>query len=202
MAVNVREFKLNNVIDTCAVWHVLMSRTLYNAAKNSNCHFCCTDFVIYECLYKERKTRKENDVKLMSILKQERSKKCFGNHSISLEDLQAVEILKKRKNLGKGEISSIIFAKKTRQAFMTDDQKARRLAAEVIDEEFIQTTPHLLGWLFYEGHLTDSDKGDILKEHKELGGRLEVYFEETYYSALEAKLADRFNSKTVGQRSI
>jgi hypothetical protein len=93
--------------------------------------------------------------------------------------LHEVEILEKRKRLGKGELSSIAFAKRTGQAFMTDDQKARRLALEVIPG-LVQTTPHLLGWLLFEGTLEDSDKTIVIAEHEELQLPLRKYFEETY----------------------
>ena len=78
-------------------------------------------------------------------------------------------LLERRKRLGKGELSSIALAMKTNQAFMTDDQKARKLGKEVIGNDKVQTTPHLLGWLFFEGKLLDVDKEDIVAEHKQLG---------------------------------
>ncbi|MDF5724128.1 MAG: XRE family transcriptional regulator, partial [Rhizonema sp. PD37] len=68
-----------------------------------------------------------------------------------------VEILQKRMNLSKGELTSIVFAKKTRQAFLTDDQKARKLASKVMQSDQVQTMPHLLGWLFFVSYLNDND---------------------------------------------
>lgn len=114
------------------------------------------------------------------------------NYHISIEDLQDIEILQKRKNLSKGELSSIVFAKKTRQALLTDDQGARKLAEQVMDKKSVQTTPHLFGWLFYADFLRDGDKDRIIKEHKDFKRPLAKYFSEMYVKALEFKLANTF----------
>ena len=93
--------------------------------------------------------------------------------------------------LGKGELSSIAFAKKAGLAFMTDDQKARKLGWLVIARNRIQTTPHLFGWLIFSGELTDSDKDPVIAEHEEYGGRLRPYLEATYREALRIRLMAR-----------
>jgi predicted nucleic acid-binding protein len=72
---------------------------------------------------------------------------------IDLEDLQEVEILAQRRNLSKGELSAIAFARRTGQAILTDDQKARRLAETALASQYAQTVPHLAAWLLYEGYV-------------------------------------------------
>ena len=184
-----------NVVDACSIWNILSSKTLYHSANlaSPKCFFCCTRFVHYECLIRRRKNESESEKKLRCRLKDEREKGIqFTDHNLDIEDLQEISILENRKNLGKGELSSIIFAKKTRQAFMTDDQAARKLAESVMDNGMIQTTPHLLGWLFYSNVLTDSNKKDIIEEHSEFRstqwGNLSKFFEIMYKKALEYRL--------------
>ena len=66
---------------------------------------------------------------------------------------------------------------KTRQAFLTDDQKARKLGEEFMGSPGPQTTPHLVGWLFFHGHLIDQDKADVIEEHESMKRPLSKYFE-------------------------
>lgn len=187
--VNVSLFHQYNVTDTCAVWNVLSSRVLYSTASSTGCIFCITQYVMYECLHKGRKLTNHGPT-LQNRLRQEQSKGNFSTYSLSIEDLQEVGILEKRRNLSKGELSSIVLAKKINQAFLTDDQKARKLAGEFLGK-LVQTTPHLLGWLFFIGRLTDGDKQIIIDEHKNLGGLLEIYFEEIYQESLRCQLMQR-----------
>jgi predicted nucleic acid-binding protein len=149
-------------------------------------------------LIRHRKNESESEKKLRRRLLKEKNKGVqFTDHYLDIEDLQEVAILENRKNLGKGELSSIIFAKKTRQAFMTDDKGARNLAESVIDNSMIQTTPHLLGWLFYSNILADSDKKDIIEEHSEFRstqwGNLSKFFDIMYIRALKYRLMHRDN---------
>lgn len=179
MAVDPRSFHNLNMADTCAVWNVLSSSRLYESALSAGCMFSCTGFVNYECLLKPRKQADKHDLELQRRLVVERAKGRFQVYNLDIEDLQEVEILEKRKNLGKGELSSIAFAKRTWQAFLTDDQKARKLALEVMPGQ-VQTTPHLFGWLLYERILKDSDKASVIAEHEEVNRPLSEYFEEIY----------------------
>jgi len=48
--------------------------------------------------------------------------------------------------LGIGGLSSIAFSKKINQSFLTDDQNARKIAKEILRDDKIQTTPHIVGW--------------------------------------------------------
>jgi hypothetical protein len=190
MAIDITKFTLLNVIDTCSVWNLLSSKVLYQAARSARCNFCCTGFVIYECLFKPRKDQ-QSKKELQERLIKEQNNGNFKSHHISIEDLQEIDILERRKHLSKGELSSIVFAKRTCQAFLTDDQGARILAANVIDCTLVQTTPHLFGWLYYTGFLGDSDKDIIINEHEKFEGRpLSKYFNDAYMKALAVKLRD------------
>ena len=188
MDINISHFTQGNVIDTCAIWNVLSSLKLIAAAKSAKCYFSATGFVYYEALHKPRKVAKKEGLKLQQRLRTEMMDiKFFGDCSLNIADLQDVNVLNQRMRLGKGELSSIVFAKKSGLAFMTDDQKARKLGIKFIGRENVQTTPHLFGWLFYTRRLSDSDKSKIIHEHEQCGGPLKKYFEEAYEEALRCK---------------
>lgn len=180
-------FNKLNVIDTCSIWNILSSRVLLEATKKSKCVFCCTAYVQYECLDKPRKKISPKDQELKNLLQKEQSKDNFKVYHLELDDLLDVEVLQKRQSLGKGELSSIAFAKRTRQAFLTDDQGARKLADTSLESRNIQTTPHLFGWLIYEQHLNDSDKDQVITQHESFNRPLKKYFEEMYGRALEER---------------
>lgn len=184
MNIDITEFNKINVIDTCAIDNLLSSATLYRAAKSSNCNFCYTKFVEYEMLYKSRKNLNEKSQELQNKLIAETKAKRFECHSLSIDDLQEIEILEQRKRLGGGELSSIAFAKKINQCFMTDDSKARKLGISVLGNKKVQTTPHLIGWLFYIRELIDSDFSIIITEHQAYNRPLSKYFEEAYHESL------------------
>lgn len=107
-----------------------------------------------------------------------------------------IELLENRRKLNKGELSSIAFAKKTRQAFLTDDQKARQLAEEVMEPRMAQTIPHLFGWLYFTYRLNDADKDLIINEHKKLNLILAKYFEEMYQKTLAYRLTLKHSKNT------
>lgn len=188
MNINVSKFHKHNIADTCSIWNILSSKKAYEAARHVNVKFYCTYYVIYECLYKERTKIKVEDTELRSRLHTARENTDFQSFPLDISDLQLIEILEKRKRLGRGELSSIALAIKTGQAFLTDDQKARILANEVEHGPTVQTVPHLIGWLFFEGYLLDGDKDIIIDQHKEMNGILERYFNEVYYEALRCRL--------------
>jgi hypothetical protein len=66
---------------------------------------------------------------------------------------------------------------------------ARRLATTYMQQDKVQTTPQLFGWLFYISMLSDSDKSEIIYEHKSMDRPLERYFNNIYLWALERRLA-------------
>lgn len=187
MNIDITEFNKINVIDTCAIDNLLSSATLYRAARSSNCSFCYTKFVEYEMLYKTRKNLDEKTKELQQKLKDETSAKRLECHNLSIDDLQEIEILEQRKRLGIGELSSIAFAKKINQNFMTDDSKARKLGGLVLGIKRVQTTPHLVGWLFYKRELIDSDFSVIISEHKNYNRPLSQYFEKAYHESLRIR---------------
>jgi hypothetical protein len=189
MAIDPSRFHLYNIADACSVWNVLSSLTLYRSARAARVNFICTGFVLYECLFKPRTSKTDADCKLQVRLREaQTSGKDFQTFPLDVEDLQSLEVLEKRKRLGKGELSSIAFAMKTRQAFMTDDQKARKLGHQVLQDSPTQTTPHLLSWLIFERHLTDGDMSMILEEHQSLDRPLAKYFEAAYQEACRCRL--------------
>lgn len=188
MPVDPSTFHRLNVTDACAVWNVLSSKRLHATAISVGCSFSLTGFVRYECLVKPRSNISEEDKELQQRLEDARSKGQFRDFLLDIQDLQEIEVLERRKKLGKGELSSIAFAKRTRQAFLTDDQKARKLAEQTIEEKMVQTTPHLFGWLIFEGVLSDGDKDFIIKEHEDMGGELSDYLQILYERALYFKL--------------
>lgn len=187
MAIDPSQFHLVNVADTCSVWNVLSSRRLYSAAKEARCDFCITEFVRYECLVKPRTAPSAADTTLVNRLTEEQGRGAFKAHACSIDDLQAVELLERRKRLGKGELSSIAFAMKIRQAVITDDQKARKLASDA-GHDLVQTTPHLFSWLLFTGRLGDADKEVVIQQHEEMNQDLTSHLERAYVMALECKL--------------
>ena len=191
MAIDCTQFAQISVIDTCAIWNVLSSRKLTEATRAGRRHFTATTFVYYEALYKPRSFVNKEDAELQNRLNVEKGKGLFGSCSLDIMDLQQVEILDKRMRLGKGELSSIAFARKAGLGFMTDDQKARKLGSAVIGKDNVHTTPKLFGWLVFHGHLGDVDKYEVIREHKSFNRPLERYFEEMYHEALRCRLMAR-----------
>jgi hypothetical protein len=179
------------VIDTCAVWNVLSSPTLHLACRNAQFFYALTGFVLYECLSKPRSTAKASDRILQDRLRRARSAGEFTEVTLTVDDLQEVAQLEARRRLSKGELSSIAFARRAAIAFQTDDQKARRLAATALPAEHVQTTPHVLGWLFYERRLIDGDLDLVVREHAECDGILTRYFEQMHQEALRCRLMGR-----------
>lgn len=176
MQINVSSFHPLNVTDSCAVWNVLSSELLFQSAIAARCSFCCTSYVEYECLYKRRS---ENSPADTAVQEKFRKVKLAGHltvHALDIADLQEVDLLQNRQRLSMGEISSIAFANKTGQSVLTDDQKARKLARTMLSSDRVQTTPHLLGWLFFTGALENGHKETIILQHRQSGRPLEKYF--------------------------
>lgn len=187
MAIDPSKFHPINVADTCSVWNILSSPLLNTAAKEARCDFCVTSFVQYECLIKPRKSILPSEHKLMDRLRAEQQRGAFRAHSCSIEDLQAIELLEKRKNLGKGELSSIAFAMTIRQGFITDDRKALQLAKDS-GHPHTQTTPHLFSWLIFTRRLGDGDKDEVIAQHVDAGGDIALHLQRAYEMALQCRL--------------
>lgn len=188
MSIDPSSFYLYNVTDTCAVWNVLSSQTLYSGARRAGVVFICTRFVVYECLYKPRTSPNQWDVELQNRFQRAQDDSSFKSYPLEIADLQTISLLENRKRLGKGELSALAFALKTSQAFLTDDQKARKFASEILSDSRTQTTPQLVGWLFFCNHLSDADKDALLREHQGMGRPLTEYFEQMYREACRCRL--------------
>jgi len=187
MAIDPSKFHPINVADTCSVWNILSSPRLNAAAKEAKCTFCVTSFVQYECLIKPRRSILISEQTLMDRLRAEQRRGAFEVHSCGIEDLQTIEILEKRKKLGKGELSSIAFVMKIHQGVISDDRKACQLAKDS-GHPHAQTTPHLLSWLIFTGKLSDGDKDTIISQHIEAGRQLAQHLQHAYEIALQCKL--------------
>jgi hypothetical protein len=190
---DITQLKLYNVIDSCSIWNILLSPTIYKASIQAGCYYSLTNYVKYECLVKKRVNAR--DLGAVNKLHNEILKEKFVSCDITIEDLQEMEILQNRKKLGKGELSSIVFAKKAKLAFMTDDKKARKLGNEVLGKEYVQTTPHLVGYCFYKRYLLDGDYADLLTEHTSTlrgsWGDLSTFFKIAYETSLKIHLMER-----------
>lgn len=82
----------------------------------------------------------------------------------------------------------MVFAKRTQQAFMTDDNKAAKLAKTIMAADYVQSTPHLMGWLFFMGKLEDSDLSQIIDDLKKFERNLEAQLKNAYQEALRCRL--------------
>ncbi len=187
MAIDPSKFHPINVADTCSVWNILSSPRLNAVAKEARCDFCVTSFVQYECLIKPRKSILPSEQILMDRLQVEQRSGVFQPHSCSIEDLQAIKILETRKKLGKGELSSIAFAMKIHQGFITDDRKALQLAKDA-GNPYAQTTPHLFSWLIFTGRLGDGDKDIVIAQHVDAGRHIAQHLQTAYEMALQCRL--------------
>lgn len=192
MTSDITKLHLYNVIDSCSIWNILLTNLIYNASIEAGCYYSFTNYVEYECLHKKRSSDRDENV--INKLKNEIANQKFKICSITIDDLQEIEILENRKRLGKGELSSIVFAKKTNQAFITDDKKARELGKIVLGNSLVQTTPHLVGYFFYKRLLLDGDFASLIEQHKStLSGKwgdLSEYFKKAYEESLKIKLLE------------
>lgn len=172
--INVSEFEKLNVADTCAIWNILSSSVLCSSAELIGVKLCSTTFVRYECFHK-RGTRlwPERD-KLQRRLHSKVGAGKITFHEIAIEDLQDLEILRNRKKVSSGELSVIIFAKKTRQAVLTDDVGAQSLAREELGVALVQTTAHLFAWLYFNSYVCDSDKDQVKADLASFGRSIKL----------------------------
>ncbi|MFL5738624.1 MAG: hypothetical protein ACJ75B_00295 [Flavisolibacter sp.] len=176
-----------NIVDSCAVSNILSSLLLFARLDSSGFFFSVTKYVEYECLYKSRAKADVADKELQRRLLRHQKNGKFSSHILSIADLQDASIQKYSQQLGTGELSSIAFAKKINQSFLTDDLRARRIAKAILGESSVQTTPHLVGWLFYEGILFDGDLDSLIFEHNNFNRPLEKYFRLVYSEAFRIR---------------
>jgi len=108
---DISQFAKLNVADTCSLWNLFASRLLYSTARSAGVQLCCTEFVIYECLYKASPVLPER-IELQSRLKRALADQHVTPYKIDVEDLQDLEVLRNRKKLSLGELSVMVFARK------------------------------------------------------------------------------------------
>jgi hypothetical protein len=181
-------FSRVSIVDTCAVWNMLSSKKLNQAAIQAKLTFCITPVVLYECLQKTRSTVTEQQEFLMTRLRNERAAGRFPVEECSLEDLLTVSA-KAPGKLGSGELSCMATAYRIRSiAVMTDEKLARKYSEEKLGL-LIETTPRLYGYLHYHHHLNDGDHAEVIGEHEKFEKRpLTKFFTEAYHVALRTKL--------------
>ena len=192
MQVDVRTFTQFNAIDTCAIWNVLSSSCLISAALSKQLWFLVPEYVRYEALDRPRTDPAPSELALQAKFRDIlRKSQGFTHQSLSLADLQAVANIPAVGRLGGGEIAALALARKMRIGFLTDDQKARTKAPDA-GVGTAHTTPHLLGWLIYEGVLSDSDFGVVVSEHEasvpKKNGQLTKFFRAAYEEACRCRL--------------
>jgi predicted nucleic acid-binding protein len=191
MTIDITRCSKVNIIDSCSIWNLISSLLLYSRINANGFYFSITQFVEYECLFKERSNPSNQDNEIQKRLRNYKNSGAFPTHQLSIADLQDSDIIKHSQHLGRGELSSIAFCKKTGQVFLTDDQKARKIAKTILGEEKTQTVPHLVGWLFYAGILSYSDIDPIIEEHKFYDRPLEKYFRLVYDEAMRIRLLSK-----------
>jgi hypothetical protein len=181
---DVSNFEKLNVADTCSLWNILSSRVLSSTAESAGVQLCSTTFVRYECLHKpaHRSWPERDELQRRLQAKVAAGKITF--HGIDIEDLQDFDVLKSRKKLSTGELSVIVFARKTRQAVLTDDVGAQKLAKSELGDALVQSTAHLFAWLYFNSRMSDSDKDQIKED----------------LSAMNRKLKDLDELHTVAQQ--
>lgn len=205
VSVDVCSFVRGNSIDTCAIWNLLSSPKLTRAARARQCWFVVSGYVRYEALDQRRSRSVPSEIAMQEDLRRRLlSETEFREVPLSVADLASVAILGDAKRLGRGEIAAVALALKMRSALLTDDQRARRLAPGV-GVQVVQTTPHLLGWLHYEGEIGDGDVSTIIAEHESRippdRGPLSSYFKAVWYEACRVRLMSASQSNGAASRT-
>ena len=185
------EFPAIASADTCAIWNILSSKTL-SAAVKGRCHLAIARFVIYECLEKPRKNPEE-DLHLRKELKKEiESGKHLSLHELEISDVQnLVDDVGDIRRFDKGELAALALARKYRSGFITDDRVARKVGERIVGNASVRTTPHLVGWLVYCGHLTDGDVKTIISDndnYRNPQGRIGPYIQQCYEHAMGLRI--------------
>jgi hypothetical protein len=57
-----------------------------------------------------------------------------------------------------------------------------------MEARMVQTTPHLLGWLVFDGRVVDSDIAGIVEEHERLGRPLKKFFLSMHSEGMRCRL--------------
>ncbi|KPC54570.1 hypothetical protein [Amantichitinum ursilacus] len=188
MSFDPAKFATVSVVDTCAVWNMLSSLRLNEAAAQAKLHFCITPVVLYECLQRPRPNVTPEQKVLMDRLISNRERGRFPIQECSLDDLLAISE-KAPGKLGSGELSCIATAYGIRSiAVMTDEKLARTYAQNVLGLP-IETTPRLYGYLHFHMRLGHADHAEVIKEHERFESRpLTAFFNQTFDEAMRCRL--------------
>lgn len=197
---DVSKFRLLNVGDTCSLWNLLASPLLNVTAHSAGIRVCCTNFVIYVCLHKRSRHWPER-VELQRRLRSKLADGSITAHPIELEDLQQVEVLRNRKKLSIGELSVLVFAGKTQQAMLTDDKGAQKLALTHLAADAIQSTPHLVAWLYFNSLLADADVAQVKEELTGLVRNLDPHFDNFYREAQQCRAVAAQGARLQGSQT-
>ena len=186
-------FSLVNITDTCAIWNLVGSMTLFKTARRMEVSFVITNTVFYECFIKSRgQATSAQHQELRDRLETQINQDNVGQVALAIDDLQDIITLARQlgvdKRLGQGEISCAALARHWSTAVLTDNRRDFTAIKKLVDGR-LQTTPRLLGWLYLDGHLTDSDVGDVLSEHCNSGGQMSQVYKLAHYEACEKRLA-------------
>ncbi|MDZ5650379.1 hypothetical protein [Nitrospirillum sp. BR 11828] len=189
----VQSFPSIAAIDTCAVWNILSSRTLTTAAKG-RCHFILAEYVRYECLVKPWKSPERADLR-KKLSDELASEKHFTVHSLAIDDLRELAAnVSKLGRFHRGELAALALARKLSSGFLTDDRTARKVGENTLGLGRVRTTPHLVGWLVYQGHLMDGDISTIIADNAVLNkryGALGDFIQVCYEHAMGLRLLTR-----------
>ena len=98
------------------------------------------------------------------------------------------------RRLGQGEISCAALARRWGTAVLTDNKKDFKAIEGLVDGR-LQTTPRLLGWLYLDGHLTDSDVSDVISEHYSSGGHMSEVYTLAHSEACAIRLAQQLSAR-------
>ena len=194
-------FNLVNVTDTCAVWHLVGADTLFRAARRRNIEFIITPTVFFECFVKTRgRAVTAERQALRTKLQGHLDRKQIAHIGMSIEDLQETIHIAKRsgldKRLGQGELSCAALARGLGYpAVLTDNRRDFPAIADLVNGR-LQKTPQLLGWLYVEGHITDSDVDDIVCEHQASSGDMSRIYKQAHEMACEKRLMRRMGSSS------
>ena len=181
-----------NVTDTCAIWNLVSSPTLFRTARKHGLSFVITSTVSYECFVKSRdKPPSRVHAWWRERLRQHLQREEVGRMESTIDDLQEVMGIARREGLGvrlgHGEISCIAVARRLRHAVLTDNKRDFGAIRRLVDG-LMQTTPRLLGWLYVEEELTDGSVREIIGEHRRNGGEMGKVYEVAHREACQKVL--------------
>lgn len=190
------DFNRVNVTDTCAVWNLVGADTLFRCARRVNVAFLITPTVFYECFVKTRgRPPSAGRTALQAKLSRHLGEKEVTRLGVSIEDLQETVAMAKRKGLhkrlGQGELSCAALARQLGHAAVLTDNRRDFRAIRILVDDRLQKTPQLLGWLYVEGLLNDSDVDDVVAEHAATEGQMANVYKQAHLLACEKVLVRR-----------